>query len=245
MRSIRTCALVLGLGALAAPAVLRAQQPPTAPPAERTIRVVGVGQARATPDEAYLSFGVETTAPTAKAAADENARLMQQVMQALVSTGVPRQNIQTSNFSVFPDYGPPRPGTEEPTLRGYRVTNMVTARTEEIARVGPLVDAALAAGANRVHGIRFGLKNAEPVQAEAIRSAVAKARNEAQAIAAALGVRLGPVLDASTTGTPPRPYAMEAVAMRADYGGGPPPPTPIEAGEQTVTAMVTLVFGIQ
>lgn len=243
MRSIRTCALVLGLGALAAPAVLRAQQPPVAPPTERTIRVVGVGEARATPDEASLSFGVETTAPTAKAAADENARVMQRVVQALVSTGVPRQNVQTSNFSVFPNYAPPRPGTEEPTLRGYRVTNMVTARTEEIARVGALVDAALAAGANRVHGIRFGLRNPEPVKAEAIRNAVARARGEAEAIATALGVRLGPVLDASTTGTPPRPFAGEAVAMRQDISVTAA--TPIEAGEQTVMATVTLVFGIR
>lgn len=234
----------LALAMLAAPAVLRAQQPRPTDAGPRTIRVVGTGQAQAAPDEAFLDYGVETTAPTAQAAAQQNAQVMERVVRALTSAGVPRRDITTRNFSVFPDYGPPRPGENEPTQRGYRVTNMVSVRTERIAQVGSLIDAALAAGANRVHGMRFGLKNAEAVRAEAIRNAVAKARTDAAAIAAALGVRLGSVLDASTAGGAPPVFArMEAMQARglADGGGAP---TPIEAGEQTVTAMVTLVYAI-
>ncbi len=236
--------LSLALAVLAAPTLLHGQQPRPGEAGPRTIRVVGTGEARATPDEAHVDFGVETLAPTAKAAADENARLMEQVIRALTAAGIPRRDIETRNYSVFPDYAPPRPGTEEPTLRGYRVTNLVTARTEQVAGIGSLVDAALQAGANRVHGVRFGLKNAEAVRAEAIRNAVAKARTDATAIAGALGVRLGPVLDASTAGgTPPVFARMEVQQMRADFAGAAA--TPIEAGEQTVTASVTLVFAIE
>lgn len=236
--------LSLALAMLASPAALHGQQPRPAEPGPRTIRVVGTGEAQAAPDEAYLDFGVETTAPTAQAAAEQNARAMEQVIRALTSAGVPRREIQTHNYSVFPDYGPPRPGTEEPTLRGYRVTNLVTARTEQIARVGSLVDAALQAGANRVQGVRFGLKNAETVRAEAIRGAVAKARADAAAIAAALGVRLGAVLDASTAGGQPPAFAKMEVAQMRDFAGAAAS-TPVEAGEQTVTATVTLIYAIE
>jgi uncharacterized protein YggE len=235
--------LPLALAMLAAPALLQGQQPRPAEAGPRTIRVIGTGQAQAAPDEAHLDFGVETTAPTAQAAAQQNAEAMERVIRALVAAGIPRNEIRTHNFSVFPDYAQPRPGTEEPTLRGYRVTNLVTARTERIAQVGGLIDAALAAGANRVHGVRFGLKNAEAVRAEAIRDAVAKARADAASIAAALGVRLGPVLDASTAGGTPPVFARLEMAQARDFAGAAAP-TPIEAGEQTVTATVTLVYGV-
>ncbi len=236
--------LSLAMAMLASPAVLHGQQPRTAEVGPRTIRVVGVGEARAEPDEAHVDFGVETSAPTAQAAAELNARAMERVIGALTAAGVARRDIGTNNYSVFPDYAPPRPGTEEPTLRGYRVVNTVTARTEQIPRVGRLIDAALQAGANRVNGVRFGLKDSEGVRAEAIRGAVAKGRADAAAIAAALGVRLGAVLDASTAGGQPPVFAKlemaQARGMAADMAS-----TPIEAGEQTVTASVTLVFVIE
>lgn len=237
--------LSMAMAMLASPAILHAQQPRPAEPGPRTVRVVGTGEARAAPDEAHLDFGVETAAPTAQAAAEQNARAMEQVIRALTAAGIARSDIETRNFSVFPDYAPPRPGMEgEPTVRGYRVTNIVTARTERIAQVGSLVDAALRAGANRVHGVRFGIRNAEAVRAEAIRNAVAKARADAAAIAGALGVRLGAVLDASTAGgTPPVFARMEMAQARDIVATGAA--TPIEAGEQSVTASVTLVYAIE
>lgn len=236
--------LSLAMAMLASPAVVHGQQPRPAESGPRTIRVAGTGEARATPDEAHLDFGVETSAPTAQAAAEQNARAMEQVIRALTSAGIPRRDIETRNFSVFPDYAPPRPGTDEPTVRGYRVTNLVTARTERIAQVGSLVDAALRAGANRVHGVRFGLRDAEAVRAEAIRNAVAKARADAAAIAGALGVRLGAVLDASTAGGAPPVFARVEMAQARDFAGGAAS-TPIESGEQTVSATVTLVYLVE
>lgn len=237
--------LSLAMAMLAAPAVLHAQQPPRpAEPGPRTIRVVGVGEARAAPDEAHVDFGVETSAPTAQAAAEQNARAMERVVRALTEAGIARRDIGTNNYSVFPDYAPPRPGTEEPTLRGYRVVNTVTARTERIPQVGRLIDAALQAGANRVNGVRFGLKNSEGVRAEAIRGAVAKARADAAAIAAALGVRLGAVLDASTAGGQPPVFARLEMAQARGFAADAAS-TPIEPGQQTVTASVTLVYAIE
>ncbi len=244
---MRTLAAAAGLaGGMAAAGPIAAQQPePLAAPSQRTIRVSGVGESRARPDAARMSFAVETFAATAREAGQENAGIMERVVQALEAAGVSRTDIETSAYSVFPEYVEPRPG--EPAaerIRGYRATNQVRILTRELPRIGDLIDLALGAGANRVNGVFFELREAEAVQAEAMRQAVRTARVSAETIAAALGVRLGEVLDASSGVQPvrPVPYALErAQAMMGDAVAS----TPIEPGEQTVQANVSLVFAIQ
>src|SRR5690606_20759228 len=122
-------------------------------------------------------------------------------------------------------------------------TNQVTLRTTQLPRVGELIDTALGAGANRVDGVMFELRDADAAQAEATRNAVERARATAQTMASALGVRLGPVLDASTGVGPkiPRPVPMARLQAMAAAAAS----TPIEPGEQTVRADVTLVFAIE
>lgn len=214
-------------------------------PGARTLRVEGTGEAKAEPDEAFIDLAVETTATTAKVAAEENARKMEKVVAALTKAGIERKEIDTRNYSVFPEYTPPRPdGTEPPRLKGYRVLNTVEVHVRDVTRVGELLDVALGAGANRVDDVRFGLSKEDAVQAEALRQAIERARATAQVMAASLGVKLGPVLDASTVTEPPPFFpARMAMAEAADKGGGPT--TPIQPGEQTLTMRVTLIFGIE
>lgn len=236
-------ALALTAAAGTAPAPLAAQQPAqtTTTLAQRTIRVSGTGEVKVAPDQATLDFAVESTAPTAAAAAQENASRMDRVIRALVAAGIPRTSIQTRNYSVGQDYGPPQPNGE-PQLRGYRVSNTVTLTTGDINRVGDLLDVALRAGANRVDGVSFGLRDPEGARNQALRRAVESARRSAEAMAAALGVRLGPVLDASSVGELPGPVP---VMMRAAADAmQKSTPTPIQPGEQTVTASASLVFAI-
>jgi uncharacterized protein YggE len=205
----------------------------------RGIRVSATGEARAVPDRAFIDFGVETQAATARQAADENARRMEQVLAALVRAGVARADIQTREFSVFPAYEQ-RPGeTGEPRIVGYRVSNTAAVRIDDVPRVGTVIDAALAAGANRGYGLRFGFRDPARVRAEALRDALVRARAEAEVIAAGLGVNLGRVIDASTA-TEPRFVEMQAMRATADMAAN----TPIEAGRQAVQAIVNVVFAI-
>jgi uncharacterized protein len=218
-----------------------AQQARAVPAGPSTIRVSATGEARAEPDRATLELGVETQAATAQQAGAENARRMDAVIQALVRSGIPRNRIQTRNYMVFPDYDHGRPGVE-PRIRGYRVSNTVVAVLDDVPRAGAAIDAGLAAGANRITGIRFGFQDPERVRALAIQEAIRSGRAEAEAIAAGLNVRLGRVLDASTSAAPPPmpvPMARMEAAMAADVG------TPVVPGEQALTAVVHLVFAIE
>ena len=209
-----------------------------------TIRVTATGESRAAPDRAWIDFGVETSAPTSEAAAADNAQRMERIMTALTRAGVPRADIQTRDYSIYPDYAPPPNGQGEPRLRGYRVSNIVSVQTDRPEGVGSLIDAALGAGANRMHGIRFGLRNPEAARAQALRQAMERGRREAELIATGMGVRLGAILDASTSSEPPRfaPPMMEMAAqargMAADVA------TPIQPGQQSVAATVWLTYAI-
>ncbi|MCP3143071.1 SIMPL domain-containing protein [Pyxidicoccus xibeiensis] len=237
-----TAVLLTGLVATAQSPSVPVPRPPV-DPLVRTIRVEGTGEVKAQPDEAFIDLAVETLAPTAKAAGEQNAKRMEKVIAALTSAGIARRDIQTRNYSVYPDYAPQGPNEQEPKLRGYRVSNLVSAHVTELSRVGSLLDQALAAGANRVDQVRFGLSREDAVQGEALRQAVARARKSAEVLAASLNVKLGAVLDVSTVTEPPRLYAARfAMAEVADARAST---TPIQPEEQTVQAKVTLIFAIE
>ncbi len=239
MKTTITAAFAALLGTPAAAAA----QPSVTPGPQPSIRVQGTGEVRAAPDQATADFAVETMAANAQEAAAENAQRMERVIAALVRAGVPRERIETRDYNVFPDYDQRvMEQGGEPRVRGYRVMNTVSATTHDVDRVGALIDAALGAGANRVHGVRFSLRDPQRYRQQAIDQAVRRARADAEALAAAMGLRLGMVREASTLdvgygGPMPmmaREGAMDAVAQMA--------PTPINPGEQVVRATVLIVY---
>ena len=209
----------------------------------RGIEVTGVGEVEVMPDEATLNFAVETSATTSQEAAQQNAQRMERVIAALVAAGVPRAEIETRNFSVYPEYVADDRG-ETPRVRGYRVTNQVSLETTRLDAVGTLIDAALGAGANRVDGISFGVSDPQVAESEALREAVQRARASAETMAQALGVPLGPLLHATTSSNPVRPVPMMMARGAAEMDAAQAYDTPIQPGEQTVQARVLLIFGI-
>lgn len=223
-----------------------AQQSGSPVVAERTIRVSGFGDVQVRPDVAELAFAVETFADSAREAGRLNAERMDRVIRALVAAGVPRTEIQTRDYTVHPEYVHEE-GRREPRVRGYRAANQMVLETSRLERIGDYIDIGLGAGANRMDRVGFRVRDLSVPQTEALRVAVSRARTSAEAIASALGVRLGPLLDASTSADPVRPiYARDLVLQESVASGvsAPAPPTPIEPSEQTVNAYVQLVFSI-
>jgi uncharacterized protein len=239
MKKQKMIAAALAAAALAAVPAGAQQQ---AEAREQSIRVTGVGEARARPDQAVADFAVETSAATAQAAAAENAQRMERVIAALVRAGVARDRIETRDYNVFPEYDPRTMESGQPVVRGYRVMNTVAVTMDDTERVGAVIDAALGAGANRVNGVRFGLRDPQAFRQRAIDDAVRRARSDAEALAAALGLGLGMVREAWTADVGMvQPMVMERLQM-ADASAGAS--TPISPGEQTVRATVVVVYAI-
>ena len=209
-------------------------------PAGRTIEVGGTGEARTSPDTADLSVAIETTGKTAEEAASRNAALADKVTAALKSKLGDKGKISTGGYSLNPQYDQ-RPGHENPTIIGYTASNSIVVETGAIDLVGALIDSAISAGANRVDYLNFTVKNDIKPRTEAITTATRDARAQADALASALGVKLGKVIKATTLAEA-RPIPTQRMAMPMAMAAKS---TPVEPGEVTVSATVSLTFEIE
>jgi hypothetical protein len=219
---------------LLAPQLAAAQSAP--PP--RIITMSGHGEARAVPDTAMLSAGVSAQAPTAAAALAANTTRMQSVLAALKKQGVPEKDIQTSNFSISPQYA--NGNGEAPRITGYQANNQVEVRLEDVSKLGATLDALVTAGANQMNGVSFLIRNDTALLADARAAAVAEARLKAETFAKAAGVSLGAILSIGEAGNEgPRPmYAAAPMMVRAKA-------VPVALGEQSVNADITIIWEIK
>lgn len=199
------------------------------------IRVMGTARMEVPSDRARLRFAMETEAKSAAEAADTNAERMQAVLAAVRSAVGGDGSIGTSGYGLTPVYSRPEPGGSQ-TITAYRVQNHVEVTLTDVDRVGPVLDAAVRAGANRVAELSFFASDPGPARLEAIREATALARREAEVLAAALGGTLGEPLEVGVSGDMP----YEAVRFRAAPMAMAD--TPVEAGSQTVSVTVNITF---
>jgi uncharacterized protein YggE len=208
-------------------------------PAVRVILVDGNGESRAAPDIANLNLAIETHASTAAEAASRNGAMAEKVIAALKSKLGDKGKISTGGYSLNPEYDQ-RPGREKPSIVGYTAQNSITLQTGALDLLGALIDSAIAAGANRVNYLNFGLKDDTKARTEAISIATRDARAQAEALAAALGVKLGKIVKASTV-SEVRPIPMQRMGMAMAAQSA----TPVEPGEVTVPATVSLTYDIE
>ena len=239
--ALRLAAAFLLAGALAAFGTSNEAAAADNAAAPRTIRVSGQGEVSGKPDQAHLSAGVMTQAPTAAAALTANTTAMNRVFAALKTLGIPDNKIQTSNFSVQPQYPPYRPDATEPrNIIGYQVSNQVSVTVDDLTKLGPALDALVRNGANQLGGVSFAIADPKPLAERARAAAVTDAAAKARTLAGAAGVALGPLLSIQE-GTSFRPGPV--FALRAEAAAPAPPPVAI--GESSVTVNVTMIYAIQ
>jgi uncharacterized protein YggE len=227
-----TLAAALGAAVPALTATAQSQQP-TPPPA---ITVVARGEVQVAPDRARVQVGLETKARTANAAAAENNRKQAAIIKALQALGIPAAQIRTINFSVQPEQRWD-PKEQRTILDGYRVSNIVSVETDKLDQAGPIIDAGLSNGANRIAGLEFLVKDRAKAEDAALADAVASARRQADVAAKAAGGVVAELLELIVMESGrPEPVPMMAMAKMA---GDAAAPTPISEGMSTVSVSVS------
>jgi uncharacterized protein YggE len=203
------------------------------------ISVSATGEVAIAPDRAMVSAGVVTQGPDAGAAMAQNARLMNAVFEQLEKAGLPRKNIHTSQLSLQPRYD--YQNRKAPRITGYEARNTVTAKTENLDQVGPMLDALVAAGVNNINNVRFSVKDPKAARDKAREQAIIEARAKAASMAAAAGVSLGELqsLSEASGGRAPQPVYAMAREMSADMS------TPVAPGEQTLSVTVNMTYAIK
>ena len=206
----------------------------------RSVSVTGMGEASGVPDQAEVSAGVQILADTVLEATQENQSIVEKIMAALEEQGIPEERIQTSNYSIWAeqDYQEPR----QNRISGYRVSNVVSIRIDDVSKVGDVLAAVTNAGANSIHGIQFGVKDTAALEQDARKAAMEDARARAEALATLAGVQLGEVLSISTSygAGPPGPMMARSFEM-ADVASAPG----VSPGQQSVNVQVNVSFAIR
>ncbi len=204
---------------------------------QRTVTVSGTATIKSAPDEAVVGLGVQTQANTAQGALSLNASKMLKVLQALADQGVDKADVATSSVSLYPTYG--QNGMD---ITGYQAANEVNVTLHDMNKVGPVIDAAVGAGANFTNGVTFQLSDQNQGVNQALTAAVADARSKAQTLAAAGDAQLGQVVSIQETSAPSGPpvyYGRDAVA-----GAAASVPTPIQPPTLETQVSVTVVWGL-
>ncbi|MCJ7781533.1 MAG: SIMPL domain-containing protein, partial [Acidimicrobiia bacterium] len=197
------------------------------------------GEVFGTPDTLEMSFGVSVLRPTVKQAVADAATLADQLISTLESSGVASDDVQTANYSIYPEYDY---SGDEQKLVGYRVSNTVTAKIRDIGAAGSVIDAAVGGVGDeiQVSGVSFSIEEDEELISAARDAAWEDARSKAQQLADLAGLTLGNavMISESVAGTPPQPLYREAF----DAAGAMSVETPIEAGQQQVAVTLQIRF---
>ncbi len=201
-----------------------------------TITVGGSGQAAGAPDVAYLQLGLDISREDLGEAVREADAGLSAITAALTELGIAPEDIQTVNFSVWTEEGPYGPdGRPAEGARRYRVNNILRIVVRDTNLVSRVIDAGIAAGANTVQGLSFGIDDTAALESEARLLAIADAGQRAEELAAAVGASLGEaiVVSEGAAGGFPMPYAEAAVG----FGGGG-----IQEGQLNVSVQVQVTY---
>ena len=198
------------------------------------VSVNGVGKVSVTPDTMLVDVGVEARVPALADATADASRRMTEVLARVKALGVAAQDITTVAYSVDPIAAPRRTDEEASRIVAYRVVNVVRLRIRDLTAGGPVVDGAVAAGANTISALQFTVNDPVHAESEARALAVRAAATKANEIAVAAGSRLGDLLSV-TEGAGPRPIVAQAAAVMAARPSGP---GPVEAGQLEIVVNV-------
>lgn len=211
-----------------------------------TISIEGHGEVTAAPDTAYVTSGVTTQGASAREALDLNTAAMTDLMSALKTSGIAERDIQTSGFSVSPNYvySEERDAngyTLPPKINGYQVSNVVTVRVRALDTLGAILDKSVTVGANTINGISFTIADPSDLLNTARKAAFADARAKAELYATASGSKLDDIVSITENQNfgQPRPYEMRAMAAAA-----PRADVPVATGELSFAIDVSVKWDL-
>lgn len=200
----------------------------------RDVTVVGSGEVRGAPDILNADLGAQVNAADVSAAVDGVNAKAKAMIDAMVTAGVDRKDIQTSELSVYPEYGP-----EGRTITGYRATNSVHVVVRDLTKASAVLDAAVKAGGNdtRISNVSFDLEDNSKLLNDARARAFEDAKSRAQQYADLSGLKLGDVETITeNSGGGNTPLYKES-APAADFA--------LEPGQQTVSFTVQVTWNLK
>jgi hypothetical protein len=206
------------------------------------ILATGTGNVIGTPDRAQITFSVQTENSDVKAAQADNAVNMNKVIDALVASGITQDALKTTGYNIYPVYEDST-GILTPKVKTYQVTNTLTVTLHDVNKTGDVIDVAVANGVNQATSIQFMLSDEQSrtLRTEALKKAVQQARADADTVAAAMGTVVTGVKSADISGGY-SPVVYQNYQNDLSTAAKSVAPTPVQPGEVTVIAQVSVTY---
>jgi uncharacterized protein len=199
------------------------------------LEVTGEGEIAIPPNIATVNLGVMTEGKDVISTQQQNSNEMNQVINSLLSLGIPKNHIRTFDYRIDSEYDFDQ---GKQIFRGYKVTHLLEVKIEDLGMIGKVIDTAVSQGANYVANVHFTVKNKDVVYQHALTSALMNARQKAQTVASTLKVQLNPTpihIIEKTEGF--RPLENQAITYVKGMTS-----TQFEPGELTIKATITSKF---
>jgi len=212
---------------------------------QRLVSVSGTGEVKAQPDMAYVTIGVEARRPALNDARTEVNAAVERLLALTRELKIDPKHVDSTRLQVQPDYRWDEK-TQKQVLQGYLVNRQLDVELHDLDRLGSLLEKAVSAGANQVGGARLDSSRREELEREALTKAVQDARLNADTLARAAGVKLGPVQSLSASnGSPPRPMYAERAMVAAAPPMADAADQSYQASEMKFRASVSAQFELQ
>jgi len=207
----------------------------------RTVTVSGSGEVAAEPDLAHVTLGVEARKPTMAEARAAVATTVDRVLALTRDLRIDPKLVNATRVQVQPEYSWNEKDRKR-VLLGYIVSRQVQVELRDLEQLGPLLERAVDAGVNQVNDPVLDSSRRKAVEREAMAKAVEDARLNAETLARAAGVRLGPVraLNGSSSAPPMPMYRRGAVMADAAMA----PEATYQPGDMKFSAVVNAEYDL-
>lgn len=203
--------------------------------------VSGEGKVTAIPDMAQVNLGITVNRPAVKEAQNEANGIINKISNDLKRLGIEEKDIKTTRYNLNPNYDF---SSGRQRITGYQININLEVKVRDFDKINQVIDTATADGANLVEGLQFSVDEPKlkELKAKAREEAIKEAKEKAQEIAKAGGMRLGKIVNIQEniiSPWEPRPFvALEKATV-------PEEPTKIEPGEQEIRVSVSLSYEIK
>ncbi len=210
-----------------------------------TINISASGAATAAPDMATVTSGVVTQGETARQALSANNEAMSALIDVLEDAGIETLHIQTSGFSVQPNYVHSDKRDQNgyvlpPKINGYRVSNMVTVNVHDLDNLGAVLDKSVSVGANSINGVAFAVSDPGKLLDQARKEAMKEAIKNANIYADAANVELSRIINISENAGYSPPQFKNVARMEMMSADA----VPMQAGEIDYSITVNVTWEI-
>ena len=228
-----------------------------------TITVSGEAERYVVPDIATISFDVYADAKTQAEAQTVVSNKMDAIKALLIKQGIEEKDIKTTNLNINPHYESVDPSTGKICARGgycpwpyeqkqdgFEVRQSTQVKVRNLDDVGEVVAGLSDKEVENLYGPNFEVEEYGDIVEEIKNEAIADAKDKAEARAESLGVKLGKVLSVSDDGYYPYRQGLDYATVESKMvtdgrGGGGAPAPAVDAGENHITASISVTYEIR